>query len=323
MGVRLGNGDGTFQAEITYPVSGAPYSVIVADLNSDGKLDVAVSDFGAEGGPQGVEILLGNGDGTFKGTKRYDGGDQPTQLAVADFNGDGWADLAVANRSDNKVSVLLGNGDGSFQPPRKYDVGQTPMFVAVGDFNLDGRLDMVVANNGNNSVSVLLGNGDGTFQKGYSIKVDNGAYGPYSIVVADFNGDKKPDLAVTNFSDGSVSVLLGKGDGTFLEKHDYATGDGPFTVAQGDFLGNGNLDLVTANNSNTVSVLLGNGDGTFQPVQNYRAGYSPASVVVGDFNHDGRPDLAVANRGDSTISVLLNVSNRHDTLSKSTPTHSP
>lgn len=315
VGVRLGNADGTFQAEKTYLVSGTPYSVIVADFNLDGKLDVAVSDFGAEGGQQGVEILLGNGDGTFKPATRYYAGDQPTQLAVADFNKDGKPDIAVTNRTQETVTVLLGNGDGSFQSPKKYPVGRTPIFVAVGDFNLDGKTDMVVANNGDNSLSVLLGNGDGTFQDARPIKeVDTGVYGPYSVVVADLNGDNKPDLAVANFSEGTVRVLLGNGDGTFQEqekeKHVYPTGDGPFTLAQGYFLGDKKLDLVTANNSNTVSILLGNGDGTFQPVQNYKAGYSPASVAVGDFNGDGKPDLAVANRGDSTVSVLLNISNR-------------
>jgi hypothetical protein len=311
VGVRLGNGDGTFQAEKVYAAGSGPYSVVVADFNLDGKFDVAVSDFGAAGGAPGVDILLGNGDGTFQEAKHYDAGDQPTQLAVADFNGDGRPDLAVTNRTQDTVTVLLGNGDGSFQAPQNYKVGRTPIFVAVGDFNLDGKPDMVVANNGDNSVSVLLGNGDGTFQKAQTLNnVDTGVYGPYSIVVADFNGDKKPDLAVANFSEGTISVLLGNGNGTFQEKHDYPTGDGPFTLAQGKFLGNGKLDLVTANNSNTVSVLLGNGDGTVQPVQNYKAGYSPASVAVGDFNGDGKPDLAVANRGDSTISVLLNISNR-------------
>ncbi len=311
VGVRLGNGDGTFQAEKVYDAGSGPYSVVVADFNLDGKLDVAVSDFGSAGGAPGVDILLGNGDGTFQAAKHYDAGDQPTQLAVADFNRDGKPDLAVTNRTQETVTVLLGNGDGSFQAPHKYQVGGTPIFVAVGDFNLDGKPDMVVANNGDHSVSVLMGNGDGTFQKAQTLNnVDTGVYGPYSIVVADFNGDQKPDLAVANFSEGTVSVLLGNGDGTFQEKHDYPTGDGPFTLAQGDFLGNGKLDLVTANNSNTVSVLLGNGDGTFQSVQNYKAGYSPASVAVGDFNGDGKPDLAVANRGDSTISVLLNISNR-------------
>ncbi len=130
--------------------------------------------------------------------------------------------------------------------------------------------------------------------------------GPDSVAVGDFNGDGKPDLAVANYGDGTVSVLLGNGDGTFQAAVSYGAGSGPASVAVGDFNGDGKADLVVANSTDgTVSVLLGNGDGTFQAAVNYGAGSGPASVAVGDFNGDGKADLVVGNCNDGVVSVLL------------------
>jgi hypothetical protein len=132
---------------------------------------------------------------------------------------------------------------------------------------------------------------------------------PISVSVGDFNGDDNLDLAVANqiFANGTVSVLLGHGDGTFGTAVSYGAGSNPFSVAAGDFNGDGKLDLVAANfNSDNVSVLLGNGDGSFQPAANYGAGSNPASVAVGDFNRDGALDLMVANFFTGTASILLN-----------------
>jgi hypothetical protein len=309
VGVLLGNGDGTFRPVHTYGAGDVPYTVLVGDFNLDGKLDLAVANIAYTGTPS-VSILLGNGDGTFQPAKNFSAGDQPTELVMGDFNRDGKPDLAVGNRTQNTVSILLGNGDGAFRAPLSYPTGITPYSLATGDFNLDGNLDLAVANSASHNVSVLLGNGDGTFQEARNYLADTGHWGAYSVAVGDFNGDKKPDLAVANFSDNTVGVLLGNGDGTFQSEEVFKTGDWPFDVAVEDFNGDGKLDLVSANNSNTLSLLLGNGDGSFQAVQNYPTGYSPCSVAVGDFNGDGKPDVALADRGDGTISVLLNISNR-------------
>jgi hypothetical protein len=128
---------------------------------------------------------------------------------------------------------------------------------------------------------------------------------PFSVAVGDFDGDGTPDLAVANAGSGSVSVLLGKGDGTFRTAVNYAVGADPVSVAVGDFDGDGTPDIAVANlNSNNVSMLLGKGDGIFRPAVNYAVGSGPVSVVAGDFNGDGRLDLAVANERDNTISVL-------------------
>src|SRR5215472_9807957 len=144
---------------------------------------------------------------------------------------------------------------------------------------------------------------------------------PSTIVAADFNNDGVLDLAVTNNSDNTISVLLGRPDGTFSPQVAYPTGVLPVAIVAGDFNGDGNLDLAVTNgnctpghvspigppqcSSSTVSIFLGNGDGSFQPQVTYPAGTLPASIVTADFNGDGKLDLAVANVIDNTISVLL------------------
>jgi hypothetical protein len=305
--VLLGNGDGSFQNAPTYAVGSQPTSVAVGDFNGDGIPDLAVANEGPASTT--VSVLLGNGDGTFQTAVSYATGTEPVSVVVGDFNGDGIPDLAVANYSSNDFSVLLGNGDGTFQAARNFNGGPHPVSVAVGDFNGDGIQDLAIADAGNASgggvgVSVFLGNGDGSFQ--FAGAFDAGS-SPSSLAVGDFNGDGLLDLAVANDSyfNGTVSVLLGNGDGSFAAARTFAAGSMPRSVAVGDFNGDGLLDLAVANYfGGTVSVLLGNGDGSFEPAHTYAAGFGADSVAVGDVNGDGIQDLAVA-AGGNTVSVLL------------------
>jgi hypothetical protein len=230
-------------------------------------------------------------------------GTNPRSVAVADFNEDGKADFATANYGSNDVSILLSNGDGTFQTAVSYGVGANPYSVAVGDFNGDGKIDIVTANYNSDDISILLGKGDGTFQAAVNYRA--GSY-PSSLAVGDFNGDGKTDLAVTNYlyPAGTVSILMGNGNGSFRAAVNYAVGYYPTSVAVGDFNGDGKLDLAVANSgSNNVSILLGSGNGTFQTPVSYGVGSDPYSVAVGDFNADGKADLAVAN--SSSIAILL------------------
>jgi len=279
----------------------------------------------------------------------YDtGGSEASMVVVADVNSDGKPDLIVLNCGNcygppsithvGSIAVMLGNGDGTFQTAVSYGTGtSSPRFVAVADVNGDGKLDLVVANrcidNGcliEAVVAVLLGNGDGTFQR--AVTYNSGGLFTSSVAVADVNGDGKPDLVVGNNCadpncDGSVGVLLGKGDGTFQPAVTYPTG-GLYadTVALADLNGDGKLDVVvmthvpvckggTCHYPSAAGVLLGIGDGTFQPVLTYSSGgdsIPPFSslLTVADVNGDGKPDLIVenstcCNSANGDVGVLL------------------
>ena len=270
--ILLGNGDGTFQTAQKYKTGPQLDSVAVRDFNGDGILDLAVANSGDGGIPGVVNVLLGNGDGTFQAAQDYPAF-QGGVLAVGDFNGDGKLDLAVAG---GDVYILLGNGDGTFQAAQSYADSSFPQSIAVGDFNGDGNLDLALALNVANTVGVLLGRGDGSFPAAPAVPAGNN---PSSLAVADLNGDGFLDLAVANQTEpGTVSILLGNGDGTFQAAQSYAAGSNPVSVAIGDFNGDGIPDLVVANaGDNTVSILLGNSDGTFQAAENYAAGSGPGA----------------------------------------------
>src|SRR6185437_8156492 len=153
--------------------------------------------------------------------------------AVGDLNGDGIPDLVLSNERAPYFSVLLGLGDGTFQKPVSYSAGLCRA-VTLGDFNGDGHLDVATANlDDSQTVLVFLGQGDGTFQPGVPSPV--GAY-PTDIVAGDFNGDGHLDLATANpYEDtGTVSVILGHGDGTFQEPMIYSVGSDPASIAAGD-----------------------------------------------------------------------------------------
>ena len=283
-------------------------AINAADIAVAGTASVTVVNPAPGGGrsnPVFFSITTNTPSLSLAGTDHLNGS-RSQAVAAADLNGDGKLDLVVGNLDSATVSIFLGVGDGTFTPRVDFATGQFPNSVAIGDFNGDGKPDLALAN-GSGTVSILLGNGDGTFQPHVEYTAGPGAF---SLAVGDFNADGRLDLAVANNNgnlSGTVSILLGNGDGTFQPHVDYQVGMGPYSVAVGDFNGDGKLDLVVANYPSvfTVSVLLGNGDGTFRPQVTYPVGRQPISVAVADLNGDGKLDLAVADFTDGLVSVLL------------------
>ena len=311
--VLLGNGNGGFgKPRLTGP--GTPSSgVAIGDLNGDGNPDLAVTHPGSppELGSGGVSVLLGNGNGGFGKPQLFDTGALFARaIGIGDFNGDGKPDLVFIRGSafgkPEAVSVLPGNGDGSFGPATEYSAGFEALSLAIGDLNADSKPDLAIDSPEytGGGVHVLLGNGDGSFGREYSYGIGGDAI---SLAIGDLNGDRKPDLAVANFSSNAASVLLGNGDGSFGPAQNFAAGDGPNSVAIGKLNGDAFPDLAVTNQSaGNVSVLLGNGAGSFGKPKDFAVGAEPGSIAIGDLNGDPRPDLVVGTAAQRSVSVLLN-----------------
>jgi hypothetical protein len=307
--VFLGNGDGTLQAPtppINLGANAAAHQIVAADFNKDGHLDLAVS-FQNQAA---VDVILGNGNGTFQAPRvlALPSGQGGYGVAVGDFNNDGVPDLVATSPNIGGISVFLGKGDGSFMPVNNPQSGTLPTAFAavpfggaqpigVGDFNKDGKLDVIAGLSGVNgaaTVAVLLGNGDGTLQLEMLYgTVDN----PSFVAVADFNGDGNLDWMTNANLSFYLAEGLGRGDGTFLAARNFAVGSGAAAAGVADFNKDGKLDVVTANSGSADNtILLGKGDGTFQPAVSLSVpGLTPVDVVTGDFNNDGNPDFIVLN----------------------------
>ncbi len=264
--VLLGNGDGTLQPARLHSTGDAfPLGLVLGDFNSDGKFDVAITT-GCCSAPY-IEILLGNGDGSFQSPQSYGvPGDLASGIAAGDLDGDGRLDLAVgvevSNGGHPLVAIFLGNGDGTFKTPRSFPGGYYPAFA---DMNRDGKLDLLVTGVCGNphctkdGVSVLLGNGDGSFQPP-QVYSSGGEVADF-VATGDVNRDGKTDAFVANFG-GRVGTLLGIGDGKLLPVQLFNAGNRyPVSMAVADINGDGKPDLLVGlydMTSSKVGVLQNN-----------------------------------------------------------------
>jgi hypothetical protein len=255
--VLLGTGDGSFSQSGTYYLGGVGMSSVkVGDVNRDGRLDVIV------GGNGTVGVLMGKGDGNLSSwVSLYSNitGESYFDVITGDFNSDGRLDIAGANPKLSKMIVLLGKSDGTFMPAVEYALNGTTTapgksFVIAGDLSGDGRPDLMVG--GTDKVSVLLGKSDGTFLSPVTYAINGNNSSLLFGSITDLNLDGRLDLIVGNKSALTISVLLGKGDGTFLSKVEYVTGDLPSAVATADLNSDGRPDFITAYDKNYIEVRL-------------------------------------------------------------------
>lgn len=305
--VLLGKGDGTFQLQTdqntSYGTNNPAASLATADFTGTHVYDLSGP---SSGGPVSIatyEVLFGNGSGTFQTPLEESSG----STAIADFNGDGRADMVSLVGSD--ITVLLGQASGTFTPATtalRAPVSSNGV-TAIGDLNGDGMPDLVIG------TQIWLGNGDGTFTYKETLDLPSAVgtvstlYG--SAAIADVNGDSKTDLI---FFGGNPSqelvILYGNGDGTFQNPALLPISHSYTAMAVADVNGDGRPDFIL-HDSAGIAIILNLGNGTFAPEEHYVAGGAIGAVSVADLNHDGYPDLVATNGEGSTgttVAVLLN-----------------
>jgi sugar lactone lactonase YvrE len=300
----LGNGDGTFSAPATVTINqasqggdGVTGSLIAADFNGDGKIDLAAAGDYIEQG--GVTILLGNGNGTFNAPGSiFQPGLDFNLVATGDFNGDGIPDLIATQYFDpGGASVFLGKGDGTFTTvATTLDTERFATSIVVGDFNQDGKLDLAFGYS--SGVGIYLGNGDGTFTQATGSPLTGAGL---SLVAGDFNHDGKLDLAgIDNYFD-LIDLYLGVGDGTFKAVTTTPVVSqvfiGPSSIVAADFNEDGVPDLaMLTTNQATASILLAEPTETASATVN---GITPVGA--------GTHNVVASYPGDTTYSPTISL----------------
>lgn len=264
-----------------------PESIISADLDGDGDLDLAVP----SNTSNSVAILKNDGSGILSQSSVVSVGANPMGLMSADLDGDGDIDLAVTNYNSHTVSVLINNGSGTFTQASVINVGIRPIKITSADFDGDGDMDLAVSNYYSHTVSILKNNGSGLFTQNSVITVGN--Y-PAGIAAGDFDKDGDMDLSVTNQYANTVTILLNNSKGAFSISSSVNVGSQPFGMSAGDLDGDGNLDLAVTNyTSHNVSILINNGAGSFTQSSLLAVDSYPISITTSDLDGDGDPDLAI------------------------------
>ncbi|CAM4806422.1 unnamed protein product [Rotaria magnacalcarata] len=325
IGVFLGNGDGTFASETVYSAgyNSRPTFVALADLNGDDRLDVAV----VLNNYFSVGIFFGYYNSPFTVPAFYSSSSMltPFALTAAYFDNNSRLDLVATAYDDGILAVYLQFENGTFQSSTIYDTGNnTGLYsVAVGDFNNDSRIDIIVGNYHSDNIALFLEFRNGSFRSAisYSTELD---FGPYSVLVGDFNNDDRLDgvgsnsqptalvvgdlnndtrldIVVINYSAVAIGVFLGNGDGTFSSQTEYYTGyyySCPWGLALTDFNNDVLLDIAVCNQCGyNLGIFIVKGDGKFSDQTTYPTGLNslPTGIDVGDFNNDHHMDIALVN----------------------------
>jgi hypothetical protein len=301
--VLFGKGNGIFSAKVDYQTGMTPVAMVTGDWNRDGKLDLATANKDANT----VSWFLNKGDGTFVRQPDIAVGLHPAVMVAADLDGDAVTDLAVTNTDENTVTVLFGKGDGTFPSREEYPTGRYPELMVAGDFNRDGRTDLVIGNGESRGLSVLLGKSGRAFAGKPELAVESGGCGMQSLTTGDFNGDDKLDLGLADYGSrdcntgGSVSVLVGAGDGSFPSQVP-AENASAHALGTADLSGDGRSDLFSVNRKLTIR--LGQKGNALGAAVEY-AFFGGDALTSGDFNGDGRQDIALANLDTNSLQVAF------------------
>ncbi len=316
----------TFIAAESFGLSGTSQDLTsllsIADVGSNAGPPDGIADVLTAGQDQRITVLYGTGDGALLGGPNTITNRIPTAMVVADFTGDSFFDVVLAD-SANNILCYRGFSDG---PPFEVvgtpqRVGNNPIDFATDDLDGDGKLDLAVLHQGNLSAGeiwVLRGTGNCGFEPfpaPSQVIVPTGLASS-SFVMEDFNDDGFPDFAVTNAASNDVSVIHGRADATFAEVQRLSVVPGgaadlvePIAVAAAQLDADERLDLVVVNrNRDQIAVALGRADGTFAVPTFFASGSngsSPTSLTLADVDADGRTDVLVANNRSNDASILL------------------
>ncbi len=334
----------TFTSKVDFTAGTNPYNVAIGDINGDGKPDLAVVNFTSNTVSVFRNMSASGSITAFSFATKVDftTGTGPMSVSIGDLDGDGRPDLVVTN-NDNTVSVFRNTPTpydsitaSSFATRVDFTTGTTPHSISIGDIDGDGKPDLATANLNSNTVSVFRNTSSpGSLTTGsFAPKVDFAVgTAPRFVTLGDIDGDGKPDLAVTNASSNTVSVLRNTSTsgsitaGSFATKVDFTAGTSPWGITIGDIDGDGKPDLVVTNyNSNTASIFRNTStsgsitSGSFSTKVDFTTGTGPFNVALGDVDGDGKPDIVIANDAGGTVSVLKNISTSGSITSSSLTT---
>ncbi len=307
-----------------------PTCVLSGDIDGDGKSDLitASMSFNTISVYKNISSSGSITSASFAPKVDFNTGAAPWAVALGDVDGDGKQDLVVANSSDGTISVFRNNSSigqinsTSFDAKVDFVVGNSPFSVAIGDLNGDGKPELIAANSSDNTISILRNQSiAGTINSNSfndQLAIGTNA-GPYAVVLSDFDGDDKLDIATANRFTSDVSVIKNLSSSFIIDASSFAmpvvfnATDEPYAITAGDIDGDGKNDLLVANAvSNSISILRNNStsgvinSSSFDSKVDFNSGQRPLAIDLGDFDGDDKPDVVVSNLLSNTVSVFRN-----------------